>query len=285
MLVKISWKFLKQLFVPCNTNFIRDVCGASCCDSSIKGRIVVSILDVERARIEALGGVVINGALIDKEGKCPFKNKENLCSLHSGGLKPFGCLVSPFVLNKNSTLIVRNRYRLFKCYRNVCSGKLLVYEAHRKSLEVLFGVEGFLFIRSVVELEDDFYMDMDDKVFQNMKETQKARDTMIRKKRLRIKKDVVRVVGVEKSEIGNRQGFFGSLLSRSISGILEDRFIVPPFSVFDSKQGYWQKRKREWLSLGIRSELGRGEMNPGSPGDNRHDPAMSYKKRISRERE
>lgn len=39
---------------------------------------------------------------------------------------------------------------------------------------------------------------------------------------------------------------------------LADRFGVPPFSVLDARQGYWQDRKRLWLSLGIQSELGRG---------------------------
>ena len=38
---------------------------------------------------------------------------------------------------------------------------------------------------------------------------------------------------------------------------LSERFIVPPFSVLDTKQGYWQDRKNWWLSLGIKSELGR----------------------------
>jgi len=40
---------------------------------------------------------------------------------------------------------------------------------------------------------------------------------------------------------------------------LMDRFLVPPFSVFDSRAGYWQDRKRAWLDLGIKSELGRDE--------------------------
>lgn len=40
---------------------------------------------------------------------------------------------------------------------------------------------------------------------------------------------------------------------------LSDKFIVPPFSVLDAKQGYWQDRKREWLSIGIKSEVGRAE--------------------------
>lgn len=39
---------------------------------------------------------------------------------------------------------------------------------------------------------------------------------------------------------------------------LIDRFGVPPFSVLDARQGYWQARKTAWLALGIQSELGRG---------------------------
>lgn len=38
---------------------------------------------------------------------------------------------------------------------------------------------------------------------------------------------------------------------------LADRFLVPPFSVLDGRAGYWLERKREWLDLGIESELGR----------------------------
>lgn len=38
---------------------------------------------------------------------------------------------------------------------------------------------------------------------------------------------------------------------------LQEGFIVPPFSVLDTRQGYWQDRKREWLSIGIDSEKGR----------------------------
>jgi len=35
------------------------------------------------------------------------------------------------------------------------------------------------------------------------------------------------------------------------------RFLVPPFSVLDTRQGYWQERKRKWINLGIKSEIGR----------------------------
>lgn len=40
---------------------------------------------------------------------------------------------------------------------------------------------------------------------------------------------------------------------------LAERFLVPPFSVLDARQGYWQLRKANWIALGIQSELGRGE--------------------------
>lgn len=44
-----------------------------------------------------------------------------------------------------------------------------------------------------------------------------------------------------------------------VKASLFDKFIVPPFSVLDRRQGYWQNRKRTWLKLGIKSELGRNE--------------------------
>lgn len=38
---------------------------------------------------------------------------------------------------------------------------------------------------------------------------------------------------------------------------LEDRFLIPPFSILDTKLGRWQQRKNYWLDKGIKSELGR----------------------------
>lgn len=34
---------------------------------------------------------------------------------------------------------------------------------------------------------------------------------------------------------------------------------APPFSVFDTKQGYWQNRKRAWKEIGLQSEVGRDD--------------------------
>jgi len=42
-------------------------------------------------------------------------------------------------------------------------------------------------------------------------------------------------------------------------GSLSERFMLPPFTVLNAREGWWQDRKRAWLALGIKSELGRGE--------------------------
>jgi hypothetical protein len=46
--------------------------------------------------------------------------------------------------------------------------------------------------------------------------------------------------------------------ARPIKGNLADRFGLPPFSVLNAREGVWQDRKRQWLALGIKSEIGRG---------------------------
>ena len=40
-------------------------------------------------------------------------------------------------------------------------------------------------------------------------------------------------------------------------GNLSDRFLLPPFTVLNAREGWWQDRKRAWLALGIKSEEGR----------------------------
>lgn len=46
---------------------------------------------------------------------------------------------------------------------------------------------------------------------------------------------------------------------------LAERFGIPPFSVIDARKGAWAERKRAWIGLGIRSELGRGAAPGGAP--------------------
>lgn len=60
---------------------------------------------------------------------------------------------------------------------------------------------------------------------------------------------------------GGRDGDRGDGESEGTRGPnLATRFGVPPFSILDARQGYWQSRKREWMALGIASELGRGDV-------------------------
>lgn len=63
----------------------------------------------------------------------------------------------------------------------------------------------------------------------------------------------------------NKLDIFGN--PDTIKTTLQGKFIVPPFSVLDARQGYWQKRKRQWLKLGLQSEVGRGgDILPGGGG-------------------
>ena len=41
--------------------------------------------------------------------------------------------------------------------------------------------------------------------------------------------------------------------------LLRDKFLEPPFSVLDTRQGSWQNRKRNWIAKGLKSEVGRKE--------------------------
>lgn len=45
----------------------------------------------------------------------------------------------------------------------------------------------------------------------------------------------------------------------SENGSMVSRYGAPPFSVLDTRQGYWQEARERWLKLGIESEVGRGD--------------------------
>jgi DNA polymerase I-like protein with 3'-5' exonuclease and polymerase domains len=54
-------------------------------------------------------------------------------------------------------------------------------------------------------------------------------------------------------------GLFDESLAPTKAGALVEKFMIPPFTVLNAREGWWQDRKRAWLDLGIKSELGRGE--------------------------
>ena len=71
----------------------------------------------------------------------------------------------------------------------------------------------------------------------------------------------------------------GNSIATGHSPTLADKFLIPPFSVLDGRRGWWQERKRNWLSIGIRSEEG-GRNKIQSPGSlSGSTPHYYYKKK------
>jgi hypothetical protein len=60
---------------------------------------------------------------------------------------------------------------------------------------------------------------------------------------------------------------FGEPVINGHKSVLARTFEYPPFSVLNARDGWWQERKRQWLALGIESELGRGDVIPGGGAD------------------
>lgn len=70
----------------------------------------------------------------------------------------------------------------------------------------------------------------------------------------------------------------GATNSKPANASLNDRFIVPPFSILDTRKGYWQERKKKWREL------------IGDNGESRNDtlitsPKIKYKDLYQRTRQ
>lgn len=70
----------------------------------------------------------------------------------------------------------------------------------------------------------------------------------------------------------------GATNSKPVNASLNDRFIVPPFSILDTRKGYWQERKKKWREL------------IGDNGESRNDtlitsPGIKYKDLYQRTRQ
>ena len=61
--------------------------------------------------------------------------------------------------------------------------------------------------------------------------------------------------------LGETQTLFklGGSGAPSANGSLAARFGIPPFSVLNAREGWWQERKRAWIDFGVRGDEGRGE--------------------------
>jgi hypothetical protein len=129
------------MFTQCGPDCIAmNGCKGNCCDAPSRPTgTMITVHPSEQAHIERLGGVVVGGMLQPRPGEkvCPFK-KDGLCGLHFGGPKPVGCTISPFTLNPNGTLIIRNRYRVLPCFKGK-GRKDFAYRVFRSSLDAIFG--------------------------------------------------------------------------------------------------------------------------------------------------
>jgi len=56
---------------------------------------------------------------------------------------------------------------------------------------------------------------------------------------------------------GAFETLYEKVKNNPIDSNLFNTFVVPPFSILDTRQGAWQDRKKDWIELGIRSEVGR----------------------------
>jgi ParB-like chromosome segregation protein Spo0J len=66
------------------------------------------------------------------------------------------------------------------------------------------------------------------------------------------------LIGFDDAELGALFEGLPTEGANEIKGKLSDRFGIAPFSVLNAREGWWQDRKRAWLSIGIQSEIGRG---------------------------
>jgi DNA modification methylase len=61
---------------------------------------------------------------------------------------------------------------------------------------------------------------------------------------------------------------FGELAPATTHGsILAESWDYPPFSVLSTRDGWWQERKRKWVAMGIKSEIGRDADSYSCNGD------------------
>lgn len=69
----------------------------------------------------------------------------------------------------------------------------------------------------------------------------------------------VGLTGFDEDELAELMADDEELTRDEANATLAERFGIPPFSVLNAREGWWQERKRAWLALGIQSEIGRGE--------------------------
>lgn len=87
------------------------------------------------------------------------------------------------------------------------------------------------------------------------------------------------LTGFSPEELENIFAPVGEIEESGPRPTMKDKFIVPPFSILDARQGYWQDRKRQWIALGIKSEIGRGGASTLGVGSEQMDTNFAERER------
>ena len=182
--VKISAKMMRLRFNGCDPDYILTTCHGACCRSpSSPTGVMVTIHPSEIFKIAAYGVKVVDQFVQPRPGEhqCPFQHNEtHLCNLHTTPDKPFGCIASPFTINKNGTMVVRHRYISLKCYND--GKKIPAYKAFRASLDLIFGKEEAT--RIVTKLDEganDFVARMSADSYEKLKSNDVAKKRLLKR--------------------------------------------------------------------------------------------------------
>ena len=86
----------------------------------------------------------------------------------------------------------------------------------------------------------------------------------------------------EKQGEGSQLGTMGDYTEGHTPQSLFDKFVIPPFSILDTRQGYWKERKKKWIDMiGRGGESREGTLSTGfykmlhSDGVSLFDPVLS----------
>jgi hypothetical protein len=168
--VKVSAASCRLRFIPCGPECIAKGCTARCCDAPTSEiGIKVYVSDLEAERLALRGAVVKDNFIQPRPGErlCPYKTAGHLCSLFRDPDRPLGCIVSPFMLNKTGTLVLRNRYKLLPCYSKE-EGKP-AYKVFHGSLLAVFGLVRTLKLAEHLDAGgDDLIVKMDEAMYDRL---------------------------------------------------------------------------------------------------------------------
>jgi hypothetical protein len=169
--IKVSVKNCMTPFNGCQTDYILNICKGCCCDShGTTNGCLIGVVPEEEEGIKKLGFDIIDGYIQPLKGKkgCPFKLESGFCELHNKPEKPIGCIFSPFTLNDNNTLIVKNRNRRLRCYN--AEPKIPAYKSYKFSLITMFGEDEANRITKLLDSgSGDFFAKMPIKIYNTLK--------------------------------------------------------------------------------------------------------------------